>query len=649
MASTIGTAYIQIEPTTKGIGKNLQKEMGSAGTEAGKGFNMSLGKIVSAAAVVGVAAKGAQMTKEFVQGAVGAFGNYEQLVGGVETLFGAGGASLEQFAAESGKDISEVKDQWYSLMSAQKEVLNNADQAYKTAGLSANDYMETVTSFSAALVSSLDGDTATAAKKADMAIVDMSDNANKMGSSMESIQNAYQGFAKQNYTMLDNLKLGYGGTKGEMQRLLEDAQKISGIEYDISSYADVVDAIHIIQENMGIAGTTAKEAESTLQGSLNSMKASWENLTVALAKGDGMDKAINEFVSSAETALKNFEPVIMRSLDSVSTMIQKLLPVIVDKLPAILQQILPSVVQSAVTIVQTLAEGLIAAIPVLVPALVDLVNQLVTMLIEMAPQLIEAGLQLVLTLSLGIAQALPELIPVAIDAILQLVETLVDNVDLLVDSAIAIMNALTLGLINSLPVLIEKAPVIISKLVTALVENAPKLLAAALEAIKTLAKGLGQYLPTLLTQIPGLVTKIISGFLTAFTKIRDVGKKAIEYLWEGIKGAWEWLKSNFLQLVESLISSIIAGFKDGITGGLSGLGGGSGDSSGSSTQSTNNPLVNGYTPSAASFNSGMTTFNQGAANIGGNTTVNVTLEGDANRLFRVVQAEASRNAMLVGV
>lgn len=272
--------------------------------------------------------------------ALSSYADFEQLVGGVETLF---------------KDSAGI-------------VTGYAEQAFKTAGLSANEYMETVTSFSASLIQSLEGDTAAAAEKANQAIVDMSDNANKMGSSMESIQNAYQGFAKQNYTMLDNLKLGYGGTKEEMQRLLEDAQAISGIEYDISSYADVVDAIHVIQDEMGIAGTTAKEASETISGSLLATKAAWKNLVTGMANEDAdMSALINNFVSSAETAINNVLPRMEVIFAGIGDVITRIVPIIAEKLPELLNSLLPGLIQGAVA----LFNGLVAALPAIVQILVE--------------------------------------------------------------------------------------------------------------------------------------------------------------------------------------------------------------------------------------------------------------------------------------
>lgn len=284
---------------------------------------VSLGKkIKSAIVTAGIAKAITSLTKA----SIGAYANYEQLVGGVETLFGAGGLSLEEYAASVGKSVEKVQEKYNSLMSAQTAVFTNAQQAYRTAGLSANEYMETATSFSASLVSSLKGNTEEAARLTDMAVTDMADNSNKMGTSMGSIQNAYQGFAKQNYTMLDNLKLGYGGTKKEMQRLLKDAQKISGQKYNIKNFDDVIEAIHVIQEEMGITGTTAEEAANTISGSWNSTKSAWENLMVGLSDGGAdIDELYANLESSAGNVVKNVAKVIPTLAKNVVRVVGNLL------------------------------------------------------------------------------------------------------------------------------------------------------------------------------------------------------------------------------------------------------------------------------------------------------------------------------------
>ena len=312
------------EKTISGL-KSMASTLGKVAVSAGKVLAKGLG--LAAAGVGAVVGK-----------SVMNFADYEQLIGGVDTLFKGSSGTVQKYA----------------------------DNAYKTAGLSANAYMETVTSFSASLIQSLGGDTAKAAEYANVAITDMSDNANKMGTDMGSIQDAYQGFAKQNYTMLDNLKLGYGGTKTEMQRLLKDAQKISGVKYDLSSYADVVQAIHVIQENMGIAGTTSKEASETISGSFASMKSAWDNtLTSLVVGGDSFDRCVENLVDSAKTFGKNIMPAITKALEGVGSLIEELAPIIEKELPGIIDSLLPPLIQAATSLIK----GLIVALPDIISTL----------------------------------------------------------------------------------------------------------------------------------------------------------------------------------------------------------------------------------------------------------------------------------------
>lgn len=355
-----------------GLAKSLlsgAKTVGKFGSAAAKVGTVVAAGIGAAATAIGV------LTKKALDG----YADYEQLVGGVETLFGAGGKSIKEYAASVGKTVSDIEAEYNSLMSAQETVLNNANQAYKTAGMSANEYIETVTSFSASLIKSLDGDTTAAAEKANKAIVDMSDNANKMGSDIASIQNAYQGFAKQNYTMLDNLKLGYGGTKEEMARLLEDAEKFSGIKYDISSYADVVDAIHVIQEEMGITGTTASEAGSTISGSISSMKSALSNLVAGLGNEQAdLDALIDEFVDSALTVVDNVMPRIEMILNGITQLIEKIVPKIGEILPGLIEKLLPALITGATA----LFTGLITALPTILQILIQQIPFIVTQIAQ---------------------------------------------------------------------------------------------------------------------------------------------------------------------------------------------------------------------------------------------------------------------------
>ena len=305
----------------------IDTKLDSKGLEDGlKGLGGTAQKALSAAAKAGTAAitAAAAGVVKLVKSAVDSYADYEQLVGGVETLFKGSADTVQEYAAN----------------------------AYKTSGLSANDYMETATSFAASLLQSLGGDTEKAAQVTEMAINDMSDNANKMGTDMSAIQYAYQGFAKQNYTMLDNLKLGYGGTKKEMERLLADATKISGVKYDISNLNDVYQAIHVIQENLGITGTTALEAATTIQGSAAMMKAAWQNMLTAMADDtQDFDLVLNRLIESVGAFAENIVPRIEIALAGVAKLIDKLAPIIIGRLPSLVATLLPELLSAATSIV----------------------------------------------------------------------------------------------------------------------------------------------------------------------------------------------------------------------------------------------------------------------------------------------------------
>lgn len=316
----------------------------------------TVGKVSAGAIAAGGAAVGA-LTKS----AVGAYADYEQLSGGVETLF---------------KSSSDV-------------VMKYAENAYKTAGLSANEYMETVTSFSASLLQSLNGDTAKAAETADLAITDMSDNANKMGTSMESIQNAYNGFAKQNFTMLDNLKLGYGGTKEEMERLLADAERLSGQKFDISSYADIVEAIHVVQTEMGITGTTAKEASETISGSLGMTKSAWSNLIAGLGNGNAdLGRLVDDFVDSLDKLGDNVFPIIEKVLDGIGKLLDEFIPKLAKRLPGLIQKIFPKLLTAVTNLIKTLAKNLPQLIQTLLPPLLTALVEIGVEIVKNLPSIL---------------------------------------------------------------------------------------------------------------------------------------------------------------------------------------------------------------------------------------------------------------------
>lgn len=486
---------------------------------------------VSKVAVAGVAA-GATAIAALGTQAISAYAEYEQLVGGVETLF---------------------KD-------SQSQVLEYANNAYKTAGMSANEYMETVTSFSASLLQSLDGDTSAAAEKADLAITDMSDNANKMGTSMESIQNAYQGFAKQNYTMLDNLKLGYGGTKEEMQRLLEDAEKISGVKYDLSSYADIVDAIHVVQTEMGITGTTSEEAASTIQGSIGMMKSAWENLVTGLADPDqDLGALMGNFTESVVTVGNNIIPRIQELLPRITEAVSSLIGTLSAQLPGIMSSVLPSLIEGATSLLTGLMEALPEALAVVADVAPIVINTLVPAIVELLPQIIETGMEIIVSLAQGLTDALPELIPAVTEAVIQIVETLTnpDSISSLIDAALAIMLALVDGLMDAIPELIAAVPEIISNLIETITENLPKIIEAGVQLTVAITDGLIQALPQLIGAIPELVSGIVQGIVENLPTIIAAAPEIIVALCTGLIGAVPDLVAVVPELINAIADTLM--------------------------------------------------------------------------------------------
>lgn len=523
-----GSVTIEFNGDTKGLDKDIKGISGKVQSGLGK-----LGSIAGTAMKGVSVAVGAAATAigGLVTASVNAYAEYEQLVGGVDTLFKNSSQKLQSYA----------------------------DKAYKTAGMSANEYMSTVTSFSASLLQSLGGDTEKAADYANQAVIDMSDNANKMGTSMELIQNAYQGFAKQNYTMLDNLKLGYGGTKEEMERLLEDASKISGIKYDISSFADVTQAIHVMQESMGIAGTTSKEASTTIQGSLISVKGAWENLLVGISSSDAdWEKLINNLVETVSTAMDNMLPVVKSALIGVSALVRDLFPSIAAEIPALISEILPSLVETGISVVNSLLTGMQQNLPALAQGAIQIINQLVTTLLSMLPQLLDMGIQLLMQLVIGIGQALPALIPQVVNTITTIVETLINNIDLIIEAGMQLLMGLAEGLIVAIPQLIDKIPIIIDKLLNAIIENLPKLVEMGMELVVKLALGLVKAIPTLVGKIPELITSVLQALRKLPEMVVDIGKNIVSGIWNGISQMASWLWNK----ITGWCNSIFNGIKD---------------------------------------------------------------------------------------
>lgn len=532
-----GSVVIKI----KGDDSPFQKVLGKIGSAVNTAVKASAAAVGAASA--GVAALGTAC--------INAYADYEQLVGGVETLF---------------KDSADT-------------IQTYADNAYKTAGLSANEYMETVTSFSASLLQSLDGDTEKAAAAADLAITDMADNANKMGTAMESIQDAYQGFAKQNYTMLDNLKLGYGGTKEEMQRLLADAEKLSGVKYDLSSYADIVEAIHVIQTEMGITGTTAKEASTTIQGSVASMKAAWANLMVGMADDtQNFDMLLSNFIESIGTVADNLLPRIGVVIEGMGKLVAGLAPEIASALPTLTNELLPNLVELGVQSISALVQGIQENGDSLAAGALSIVGTLAEGIAELLPMVADTAASLAVSLADGLTESLPNIIPVAIETISTLVENLTENANTIIDAGIQIIIALGEGLIAALPQLIETIPQIVINIANVINDNAPRLIKTALYLIGQLAIGLIKAIPTLIANIPQIIHAIVEAFM-AFQWL-NLGKQLIEGVANGVKKAGESMataaKNTFSKFksklagveVASELKNIGKHIIDGIVGGI---------------------------------------------------------------------------------
>ena len=524
--------------------EDLQSKVNTIGGNIAKGM---------AAALAGASVAIGKITTD----AVNAFADYEQLVGGMETLF---------------KDSA-------------GNALDYAVNAYKTAGLSMNDYMETVTSFSASLIKSLGGDTEKAVSYADMAITDMSDNANKMGSSMESIQNAYQGFAKQNYTMLDNLKLGYGGTKEEMKRLLKDAQAISGVKYDLSSYADVVAAIHVIQTEMGITGTTAKEAASTISGSVSMMKSAWSNMLVAIANEDlPFEQYLTSFVDSVGVVFDNLYPRIATALNGIAMLISQLAPQIIDKIPALVSLLLPTLINAAMGLVnavvaalpgilgafvsalpilingiQQLIMGVTAALPGLMQTVVDTAVALVPMiaqaLLDALPVLLSAGLSMMQ----GLAQSILEAIPVIIEALPVIIDNIVSfllgAIPQIIETGISLLTSLVAELPTIINAIVAAVPQIVDNIVSNVIASIPQIVEAGISLLIALVNDLPTIITTIIGAIPQIVSSICDTFNNNIDAIVDVGFKLLVALVENLPTIIVEVVKAVPQIIKSLVNA----------------------------------------------------------------------------------------------
>ena len=502
MSSDVGSVKYQVELDNSKLDRDVGQTESTITSKLGVvngAVSVAMGQML---ANIGTAfiEMGKQAVSAFVdisKAALESTAAFEQNVGGIETLFGAGGQSLEEYAQAVGQTTEEAKGKYEELMQAQELALKNAEQAYKTAGMSANEYMSTATSVAAAMKQSTSSELE-AAQAVDQMIVDMADNANKMGTDMSAIQTAYQGFSKQNYTMLDNLKLGYGGTKTEMERLIADANAVkvaNGEMADLSieSFADVTEAIHIIQTEMGITGTTAKEAAETIEGSMASAKAAWDNFLNGSISGE-------ELMETVVTAATNIATNLATIIDNFAEQIPGMIQVVTDALPGL---------------VQTLGPPILNAIGNIAQAMVPAGGQLVAMLAE------------------GLISNLPMMIDGAVQAVQTLADGLVANLPTILNTGLEILFTLATGLVQAIPDLVETAYEIIGALYDYLLQNGPQILEAGFKLIVELAAGLIKAIPKAVDGALKIIQKIIDKFRS--TNWGDVGRAVVEGIANGIR------------------------------------------------------------------------------------------------------------------
>ena len=545
MATELGQAYIQIMPSAKGISGSIQKQFDPEATSAGKSAGSKLGVGLKVAAAASIAAAGVALGK-IISSSLTEGAALQQSLGGIETLFKGSGDKVKAYANE----------------------------AYKTAGMSANSYMQTVTSFSASLLQSMGGDTEAAADTANMALIDMSDNANKMGTSMESIQDAYKGFAKQNYTMLDNLSLGYSGTKTEMERLLADATKLTGVKYDISNLDDVYNAIHAVQEEMGITGTTAEESAATFSGSLDSMKAAFANVLGGLSLGQDIKPALQALATTTSTFLfENFLPMVGNILKAlpgaIATFITTSAPMFLEAGSEMLTQMsngittgmpnfitsfqgiitsistwvtenLPTLLNSGIQILTSISDGILQSLPQIVTTVGSIFQSFIGFITENMPLIMEKGIELLGKLQEGIISALPKIGEAALSVMKKLVDLLIENLPQLVDTGVKLLSKLVSTISENAPKMASAAMDIMVKFVNYIISKLPEIISTGKEIIGKLVSGIVKMIPDVLSAIADVASTIIDS--VSEINLRDAGKAIIEGFLKGLKSAYEGVK-----------------------------------------------------------------------------------------------------------
>lgn len=543
MATELGQAFIQIMPSAKGLSGAIKKQLDPEASSAGSSAGTSLGNKMAGAlkGIIATAAIGKAFSSAITEGAA-----LQQSLGGIETLFKGSADKVKAYANE----------------------------AYKTAGMSANDYMESVTSFSASLLQSMGGDTEAAADKANMALTDMADNSNKMGTSMESIQDAYKGFAKSNYTMLDNLSLGYGGTKTEMERLLADATKLTGVKYDINNLDDVYNAIHAVQEEMGITGTTAKESAETFSGSLASMKGAFANVLGGITLGQDIQPALNGLAETTSTFLfNNFLPMIGNIVSAlpgaIATFVTTAAPMFMESGGQMITQIangittglpnfitsfqgiitsistwvtenLPTLLDTGIQILTNIANGILQSIPGLITTAGTIIQSFSTFFMENMPVIMEKGIELLNSLQQGIISAMPKIGEAALSVIKNLVNYLLENLPQLVDTGVKLLSKLVSTISENAPKMASAAMDIMVKFVNYIISKLPEIISTGKEIIGKLVSGIVKMIPDVLGAVADIASTIINS--VSDINLADAGRAIIDGFLKGLKSAYEGVK-----------------------------------------------------------------------------------------------------------
>lgn len=580
------TLFVTLALSSKAFDKGVESAKKKSDGFADKlkdGFGKAI-KAVGKAVVAATTAVAAGIAK-ITQASVASYGEYEQLVGGVKTLFGTEAGSLKEYAAAIGQTVDEAKDKYNSLINAQSEIFSKAQDAYKNVQMSANDYMNTVTSFAASLIQGLGGDTEKAAEKADLAITDMADNANKMGTAMESIQNAYQGFAKQNYTMLDNLKLGYGGTKTEMERLLKDAealQKQNGItaEYSIQNFADIVEAIHVVQTEMGITGTSAKEAGSTIQGSLAMVKAQWQNLLTAFADEDAnLSDQINRFTDAITTAAGNIVPRIQQILPSIVNGLDKLISALIPMIPELIGTLVPAFTNAIMGVMNSLtselsnsADMVMNAIISIIGTLADTLPELITTLLEEIDtillttirnaenDLIPTVLQLVADLIDSLASTIPDVISSLLEETVSIVEEFLktDGLNNVLQAVISLEQGAAEAVLQAIPFIISRLPKIITSVVDFLLGAIPQIAQTGIQLLSALVEAMPEIISAIVEALPELITGIVDAIIEFVPEIVVAGVQLLSALTQNL----DEIIAQIVVAIPDIIDGIIGALTD---------------------------------------------------------------------------------------